>query len=723
SGRVRILDFGLAKSHRATTETKVGSTLGTVQYESPEQSRGEAVDARSDLFSVGVLLYEMITGKLPFSGDYDEAIRYAISYEEAQPLSRYASGISDDIQRLVSKLLQKEVSLRYQSAEGVLSDLLLLARSGTGTAPQAKTRKNRWPQIVGTIVIVAALVAAAFKFWPADNSIISVSEIDERKMLVVLPFENLGLPDDEYFADGITDEITSRLAVVKGLRVISRTSAMKYKQTNKTIPEIGSELGVDYVLEGTIRWDKSGDTDLVRITPQLIKVADDFHVWADNIERPLTHIFRVQTDIAMKIVHALGVALVDNEQQALAQKPTENMQAYDYYLKGNVYIERTRGGDDEGAINLAIELYQRAVDGDTKFVPAREMLALTLIERYWHWSFDTLDLMEARKHIDIIRSQAPASFEALVATGSYHYHEGEYDQALDKFTRAREIQPNNAYLETEIAFVHRRQGKSELALSDLESALVLDPRSSGLYDQAGLTALWLHKYDLAEKYFSLAIALGPDVSGTYANRAFLCIIQRGDLARAREIMNTAFRLTKLSGVSYVTWGQIELLSGNYDKALELYAKAEFWLAPGIGFTERALIYEMMGQPEQGQLVYDSGRVELEEKLKTTPMPAPIHSALGIIFAGLGNTEKAVGHGQLGLELQENEFLRSWTLSDMARIYVMLGDYEAALDQLELTVGLTSVISAHTLRINPYWKQLKENPRFKALVKKYESLGS
>ncbi len=218
TGRVRILDFGLAKSHRATTETKIGSTLGTVQYESPEQSRGEEVDQRSDLFSVGVVLYEMITGKLPFLGDYDEAIRYSISHEAPEPIARFKSGTPDELQRIVTKLLEKDASVRYQSAEGVLSDLRKLSRvapaSVVGDSAPASSSKK--PAAIGATGLLVVSAVVAVMLWPKSEPEQVVKADPQFKALAVLPFENLGLAEDENVADGITDEITTRLEVVKG---------------------------------------------------------------------------------------------------------------------------------------------------------------------------------------------------------------------------------------------------------------------------------------------------------------------------------------------------------------------------------------------------------------------------------------------------------------------------------------------------------------------------
>ncbi|MCH7549431.1 MAG: protein kinase, partial [Candidatus Krumholzibacteriota bacterium] len=295
-GVVKILDFGLAKLAGQSKITKTGATVGTVAFMSPEQARGEDVDHRTDIWSLGVVIYEMLTGRLPFRGDHELAVTYQIVHEDLEPVSDLRPEIPPELERIVVKCLEKNPSDRYQNLDEVLADLGRMKG-----IPVEKPVKSPLRYAVPVLVVLAAALLVVI-LTPFELSI-NPDEGTREIRLAVLPFVNLGEPDDEYFADGITDEIISKLAVIQGLSVISRTSSMKYKHSDKGLREIGRELGVDYVLEGTIRWDKSGESERVRITPQLINVSDDSHLWAENYERAMTQIFVVQSDIAGKIAY------------------------------------------------------------------------------------------------------------------------------------------------------------------------------------------------------------------------------------------------------------------------------------------------------------------------------------------------------------------------------------------------------------------------------------
>jgi serine/threonine protein kinase len=366
-GRPKLLDFGLAAVQGSEHLTKTGSTLGTMQYMSPEQVQGKEVDHRSDLFSLGVVIYELITGRTPFARDNDMATGQAILIATPEPLVKYRANIPDELQRTVSKLLEKDPSMRYQTAAGIISDLRrLIAPIQSSIAVTPARRPRRWSLwiSVGAAAIIA--IVSWYSFWPKYQA----AESKGGKTLAVLPFENLGAEEDEYFADGITDEITARLASIPALRVTSRTSSMQYKQTDKSLKQIGKELGVDYVLEGTIRWDKSGDTHRVRIIPQLIRVSDDSHVWADTYERALTKIFDVQANIASRIAEALDITLLGSEQQAIEAEPTQNIEAYHYYLRGLEYWNNRAGGAGQ-----AISALEKAVELDSSFFQAYALMA------------------------------------------------------------------------------------------------------------------------------------------------------------------------------------------------------------------------------------------------------------------------------------------------------------------------------------------------------------
>jgi serine/threonine protein kinase len=265
SGRARLLDFGLATVTGEEKLTKTGSTLGTVGYMAPEQILSNQVDCRADLFSAGVILYELITGRRPFTGDNDAAVVKAITDTDPEPIARFKSGVTGELQQIIDKALAKDPSMRYQHADEMLADL---KRLGTSSPKPRKRKTLVW---VGTAVIAFAaayLLSGMFRQSPEPAH-------HEQPVLIVLPFQDLGAADERFFSDGIRDEIGSRLSTVEGMRVISPRSADKYRDTDKDIDEIGRETGADYVLEASIRWDKSGDVDRFRITPKLTKTSDN----------------------------------------------------------------------------------------------------------------------------------------------------------------------------------------------------------------------------------------------------------------------------------------------------------------------------------------------------------------------------------------------------------------------------------------------------------------
>ncbi|GAF85140.1 unnamed protein product, partial [marine sediment metagenome] len=446
------VDFGLALVAGTDKLTKTGSTLGTIGYMSPEQVQGKAVDHRSDLFSLGVVMYELISKKNPFRRDSEAATLKAVSDDTPEPLARFKRDVPDDLQAVIDKALEKDVKTRYQHADGMLSELMRVKRSleSAHSLPSSagKSSNTRW--IAALFIIAAAIVVIVIiKPWQAET----VSNQPEKIMLAVLPFENLGAEEDEYFADGVTDEITSRLAMVHSLGVISRTSAYAYKNSIKTLPEIAAELGVDFILEGTIRWDKTGDTDLVRITPQLIRVADDIHLWAGNFEKSITRIFDVQIDIASNIVDTLGVILLASERRSMEYRPTDDIDAYDLYLRGKEYWDRNHDYE------IAIPLLERAVEVDTNFAKAYSLLA----RLYGFVYFNLIDQTEQRLHQcekaakKAVRT-SNGGFEGHIAMGYYYYYgKCDYNRALKKFEEVLRQQPSNSEVLTAIGFVQRRQ--------------------------------------------------------------------------------------------------------------------------------------------------------------------------------------------------------------------------------------------------------------------------
>jgi serine/threonine protein kinase len=327
-GRARIVDFGLASVLGTDQLTKTGSTLGTIGYMSPEQVRGDKVDHRTDLFSFGVVLYEMITGHSPFKADSEAATLHAITNTKPDLLARYRREVPAEIQTIIDKALEKDVATRYQHVDDIATDLKRLTSPST---MQVKTRRDSWNRYVVTGAAVVLLLVAGYWAIAKYSSMKTASAEPQRKILAVLPFKNLSPdPDQEYFSDGLTEELTANLSKVHALCIISRSSAMTFKASQKTIPEIARALGARYVVEGSVR--KAGKE--LRVTAQLIDAANDAHVWADSYTGSLDDIFNIQDSVTSAIVEGISIQLTPDETRRLSKRPINNALAYEYFLRG-----------------------------------------------------------------------------------------------------------------------------------------------------------------------------------------------------------------------------------------------------------------------------------------------------------------------------------------------------------------------------------------------------
>jgi len=718
-GRPRVLDFGLAKVEGTARLTKTGSTVGTMAYISPEQAQGHDADHRSDIFSFGVVLYEMIAGRVPFSGEHEAALIYSVVNEEPEPLARYKSGVSDDVQRIVSKCLAKRPDERYQSTSDLLADLKRLHRASQSgpslqiAAQERKSRKPLWSAVGAMAVIAVLLIMFAPRWFQTDGD--GEAEAGIIKV-AVLPFDNVGATDDEYFADGMTEELIARLSSVSGLSVISRNSVMQYKGSDRSIPEIGRELGVGYILTGTVRWQKSSDgSDRVRITPELVETRRGKNVWAQIYDEELTDVFNVQSDVAGQVISALNVKLLEPERARLERVPTDNLQAYDYYLRGNEYFKLIRGGTNEQALRLASQLYEAAIDQDSTFAAAHARLGRCYNELYWHVTRDEDDRLQAERRIALALQLAPDEPEARTSMGSLYYHNREYDKALQELTRSRDLQPNNADVLMEIAYVHRRDGRFRQALDEMLEAIEIDPRSPSHYAQTAASATHLHDYDLAEELSRKAISLAPELAGAYGELALVYMHRDGDAQRAAALLAEEDASVNTVWSFYHTWAIAELWLGNYESAIEKFAKDKADVRVAAHYLERALTYVSMGASDEARRLFDSARTYIEAREEQWAYASTAHTGLGVAYAGLDQSEKAIEFGLKGLEGTESEYARWGAESSLATIYLLLGDHDKALDILEAQLEKPGYTTVHSLRLSPIYRPLHGNPRYEALI--------
>jgi eukaryotic-like serine/threonine-protein kinase len=722
-GRAKILDFGLASVASSDHLTKTGSTLGTIGYMSPEQAKGEEVDQRSDIFSLGVVLYEMITSKSPFKTDNDAATLRKITESEAEPLARYKAGVSDELQRIVSKLLQKNPALRYQTAADVIADLMGLKATSqhlTGTP----VRKNRtWHLVAG----VAALVLLAIAAYGIFNFHIFTGEkaSAQRRMLAVLPFENLGSPDDEYFADGMTDEITAKLAAIHDLGVISRTSTMLYKHTTKSLREVAKELGVDYVLEGTLLWDKGRDTSRVRILPKLIRVSDNTHLWAETYQRPLTDIFAMQSDIATRIVEAMNITLLPSENAVVQALPTRSLDAYQSYLRGiGCWIGRPDHTRENG--QLAVQMFQRAVELDSTFALAYANLAFVRAGMYWYrYDPNQAHLAQAKVAADRALELQPNLPWAHAALGYYHYWGfRDYGRALEQFTLAETGLPSDPDVLGAKAYIWRRQGKFRAAVEQLERVFLLNPRNAELPMEIADTYRYLREYASAEEFDDMSIDLMPDQYNTYVRKAWNYYLWRGDTGLARATLALCPRQGDDDVLDAWFWQYV--FERNYAAALsELESMSPIPEASQVNYVPkvqlRAIVYYFMNYSRHARAYFDSARAILESELALRPDDDRVHSSLGVVYAGLGRKNDAIREGKLGVELcsvSRDALMGPNRVEYLARIYVMVSEYDAALDQIEYLLSIPCDFTIPLLRLDPEYDPLRKLPRYQKLVEKY-----
>lgn len=548
------------------------------------------------------------------------------------------------------------------------------------------------------------------------------------KRLAVLPFANLGPAEDEYFADGITEEIAARLAAINRLRVIGRTTANRYKRTEKTIAQIGKELGVSYVLEGSVRWQKSPQGQArVRVTPQLVSTTDGTRLWAEVYDEPLDEIFRVQSDIAQKVVRALDVTLLDPQHRAVEPLPTRSVEAYDYYLRGNDYLNR---GLEPRYAHAAVQMYEKAVELDPHFALAYARLARINARIYWFYYDRSADrLTRAKRAIERAVELQPDLPQVRLALGAYHWLGYlDYDRALREFAIAEAGLPNESDLLSARAVLRMRQGESRKGFEDYARAWQLDPGSSLLAHNYA-TALAIHRaYARADSLFDRAIALAPDWNGPYFQKAVLYLRWEGSTEKARAA------LEQVQAIGVTDTPLLLLHSVMVDLCDRKYQDAIGHLSSGfpelVNWHFRhipraqlyAQVYALMQRHDLARAYYDSARVSVYNRLQNQPDDPRLHRALGIAYAGLGRKQEAIDAGRKAVELlpvSKDAERGYYGESDLARIYTMVGEHDAAVDRLKYLLSIPGELTPAWLRIDPTWDPLRAHPRFQRLMDQRE----
>ena len=501
-GVVKILDFGLAKLSGQSMMTKMGETVGTIAYISPEQAREEEVDQRTDIWSLGVVLFEMLTGNLPFKSDYEQAMIYSILNESPKKLNDFRSDIPAEMEKVINKCLSKNTSERYQSIE----ELIIELRGTLNALPLKKLDPSRWYFFkkyrtgLLLLVLIGAIYMASKLFFSEKKINNESSKKVSTNSLAVLPFMDLSSErNQEYLCEGITEQIISNLSKLQRLKVIARTSVMKFSNSEKTVTEIGKELGIQNIIEGSLR--KSENQ--IRITAKLINVADGFCVWSEEYDKELKNIFDIQDDISSSVVQAILKNVSQKESDEIKSYMPENQEAYDYYLKGkyqhNLYH---RGNYDEG-FNTSESLLKKSIELDSNYALSYAELA-NLYNTYTVNHYPTAPhykhfLGLQTKYINKALKINPESSEVYVIKTGIDYQFNRKEDYFEDIVRAYKLNPKAVEAIFMLGRLYHNINLYDKAIQQFNIAIEHDPYSSFYFAKRGWAYFRLGNYLEAEK--------------------------------------------------------------------------------------------------------------------------------------------------------------------------------------------------------------------------------
>jgi serine/threonine-protein kinase len=701
-GHAIIADFGIARAvtvARGEKLTVEGSSIGSPSYMSPEQVSGGEVDARTDQYALACMAFEMLAGRQVFEGDTIAALFQQHLLAEPPPVSGFRPDVSEQTTAALHRALAKKPDERFTTA-GEFADALGGGMVvSTGQHPLAVSKRP--VAYASALVVIAAIVAGI--------AILPINTTPEFPRLAVLPFENLGAEADEYLADGITESITTRLTAIGQLRVVSRQSAIQYKHSQKPVGEIAAELNVEYLLAGTVLRERPSDpSSSVRINPRLIRGTDDVNLWGETFDRDLTELFQVYAEVGEEVAQQLDLTLLEPVRRALAAKPTENQEAYDFYLRGKGYFARRIARADAYS---AIQMFQRATELDTTFAEA--YAALSHARAWYAWDFDGEDeLARARDAIDRALALAPDRSAVRIAAGYYSYYGAlEYDEALRRFEAVRATEPNNAEVINAIGLIHRRMGNWDRAVESFAEAFELSPQDYFVAFLTAQTHAAMRHYAEAERYYDRALAIAPAVADAHIEKAWLSVHRDGTTDRAWQQLETAEREADPSQLA-ATRMWLHVLDGDYDAAMSLAA-----VAPASEGSDRAkwFVPYLAEQQDLVATLADSARVAYENALTARPSEPQLHGYLGAAYAALGITDDAVREGRESVTLRPDAFTGPTVTWNLAFVYAVLGQTDQALAQLETFASVPSRIDLPPLQLDPSWAALRDRPRFQRLL--------
>jgi TolB-like protein/tetratricopeptide (TPR) repeat protein len=570
------------------------------------------------------------------------------------------------------------------------------------------------------IAVAAVIVLAAAGFLLLRRPQRSGGEVGGVKRVAVLPFENLGAPEDDYFADGIADAVRGKLTSLPGLEVIARASSTPYRKTAKTPQEIARELGVHYLLTATVRWQKSGGGNRVQVSPELVEIQESgapASKWQQPFDAAITDVFQVQSDIAGKVAQALGGALGAVEEKRLSEKPTQNLAAYDAFLKGE-QAANSLGATDPPSLRKALGFYDQAVALDPGFAQAWARVSTANSLLYFNSTPSPAVAERARQAGEKAVALAPNRLDGYRALGTYERMVSQdSNRALEQFDKALRVAPGDHSLLRAMALAELVLGRWDAAVEHFRQAERLDPRSSSSLPQA---LLRLRRYTEAREALDRGLALSPTNLFMIESRA-MTFLGEGDLAGARAVLKAAPRQVEPTAlVAYVAnyWDLVWVLDEEQREILLRLTPSAFDDDRGVWALCLVQDYALRGDAANVRIHAEEARKAYEDQLRAAPNDAQRHTDLGLALAYLGRKEEAIREGERGaalLPVSKDAQNGPYFQHQLVRIYILVGEPEKALDHLEPLLKIPYFLSPGWLKIDPNFDPLRKNPRFQKLV--------
>jgi TolB-like protein/tRNA A-37 threonylcarbamoyl transferase component Bud32/tetratricopeptide (TPR) repeat protein len=735
-GSTLVADFGIARALDVPLNdtgerlTGRGMVVGTPQYMSPEQAAGERdVGPRSDVYSLGAVAYEMLAGEPPFTGPTAQAAVAKMMSGQAPSVRRSRPAVPDAVDHTLQRALAPVPADRFGSATEFARAMESAERSAlsTGIGVPAATRVERRIPGGALLLVLGLLVGVGALFaWRRQEDRAPAASAAGPVSLAVLPFDAEGDTANAYFADGVTDEIRGKLSALPALQVIARTSSNGYRHTTKPPEEIGRELGVRYLLTGTVQSEqRPGGPRRVRVRPELIQVSEGRSAvtkWDQSFDTTLADVFDVQTAVATRVADKLGIVLSPPAQARIADRPTQNIEAYDAYLRG-----LTLTGNDPASLRKKIALFNQAIALDSGFGEAWALLAGSESALYSNSTPLPALVESARFAADRAVALKPASSVAYETRALFDLGVlNDRRAGLADLNTAIQLSPSSSRAIILLARTLAGDGQLDSALAYARQAGVLDPRSPPIADVTCQFLTWHRHYEECRAPIARGLAVDPNDLILIEDRA-MALLGTGDLTDARaSLHDTPPTVDHASVVAFMAnYYDLYWALDSTDRALTLrLPPSAFDDDHGIWSLVRAQLYWLMGDTARARHWADTARAQFAIQLRDAPKDYQRHAFHALALAYLGQSAPAIQEGKQACELADatGDQLNAIPYCHhlLARIYVAVGDHADAIAELQRILAKPYFISRKWLAIDPTWDPLRSDPQFQQLLTRPES---